>query len=390
MVMEGGESTSAPSITFNAEGVSVVHIVDNLNVGGTELNVLKISKALRDRGADVRVVLTGQEGPLEREYRAIGVPLTRAGYGRFTSRSILADLARLSEEVHRSMPTVVHTHDRYSNLAAALMPRPASSGAVYVASHRYGMPQERGWRMALRLAYWRADKVLANGPGAARIARRLMVGAQEPIVIPNFLEEWCFERNEAFEEATQTEIDEPRLPVVRLGFVGRLEPLKRTEWLLFVAERLRDCAIPFHLSVVGAGSRRVALEQLASEMGVSKFLTFHGELPRRPLPHGAFDILLLSSKNEGTPNTVMEAMACGVPVVATDVGGTSGVVDHGVTGLLTDANDRDAFVQAVVELASNEEKRRALGNAARQRAMLLWREDRVVRDLIELIYLSGL
>jgi len=105
---------------------------------------------------------------------------------------------------------------------------------------------------------------------------------------------------------------------LRVGFVGRLSPEKGPDVLLSAAARI-DAAI--QLSFVGEGRERPALETRAQEMGVGSRVTWHGAVPDAARLLAAFDVLVLSSRTDGTPIVLFEAMAAGVPIVASAVGG---------------------------------------------------------------------
>ncbi len=127
--------------------------------------------------------------------------------------------------------------------------------------------------------------------------------------------------------------------------VGRLVPLKGHDILLRALAELPDC----RLWIVGEGPERGRLQALAAELGVADRVDFHGALPQDRLPalYAAADLLLLASDNEGWPNVLLEAMACGTPVVATAVGGIPEVIAEPVAGRLVRERRPAAFVQAI-------------------------------------------
>jgi glycosyltransferase involved in cell wall biosynthesis len=155
---------------------------------------------------------------------------------------------------------------------------------------------------------------------------------------------------------------------VVVGFVGRLIPLKRLDLLIQATARLR-CELPdarVEFLVLGDGPLRPALEEQATQSGVP--VRFVGTQPASTwLP--LFDILALASQSEGLPMSVLEAMAVGVAVVATAVGGLSEVVVNGETGLLVPPGDGNALLDAMRILVLRPEWRRAMGTAARARAV---------------------
>jgi glycosyltransferase involved in cell wall biosynthesis len=134
-----------------------------------------------------------------------------------------------------------------------------------------------------------------------------------------------------------------------IGHVGRLSPEKGQARLLRVLPRVREKVPRARLVIVGDGPEMESLRTLARTLGVEEVTRFCGYRSDVPEVFANLDLLVLSSDTEGLPNVVLEAMATGVPVVATAVGGTPEVVEHGVTGLLVPAGDEAALAAAIVE-----------------------------------------
>lgn len=158
-----------------------------------------------------------------------------------------------------------------------------------------------------------------------------------------------------------------------VGTVGRLEAVKGQELLLrawpLVEERLPKASRALRLVLVGDGSRRAALEALARELGIADRVIFAGARADVPEALRAFDVFVLPSLNEGISNTILEAMACGLPVVATRVGGNPELIDEGVTGRLVAPTDPAALADAIVAIAADEATRQRMAQAAREQAV---------------------
>jgi glycosyltransferase involved in cell wall biosynthesis len=133
--------------------------------------------------------------------------------------------------------------------------------------------------------------------------------------------------------------------------------------LIRALDRVNDVT----LVVVGDGSERGALETLADDLDVTGKIRWAGHRRDVPFLLPAFDLFIQPSLHEGLPNTVLEAMAAGLPVVATDVGGTPEVVVDGVTGLLVPPRDSSALAEAVAMLLSDQNLRHDMGQAGRER-----------------------
>jgi len=166
---------------------------------------------------------------------------------------------------------------------------------------------------------------------------------------------------------------------VLLVFVGRVVPIKRLDVLLQALAQARSSGPRLRLAVVGDGEERPRLERQASELGIADdvlFLGYRREL--RPI-FAAADIAVLSSDNEGTPVSLIEAAAAGLPAVATDVGGVREVVSE-ETGILVPRGDAGALAGALVEMTAGPELRARFGAAARERAIGRYGADRLLGD----------
>ncbi len=154
-----------------------------------------------------------------------------------------------------------------------------------------------------------------------------------------------------------------------VAIVARLVPIKAHEMFLRAAARVRERLPTSQFLVVGDGERRQALETLAGELGLGASVRFLGW--RRDLERVYADawVVALTSRNEGSPVSLIEAMAAGRPVVATRVGGVPDLVEEGVTGHLVPPGDADALARAMTDLLLDAGRRRAFGQAARARVV---------------------
>lgn len=152
-------------------------------------------------------------------------------------------------------------------------------------------------------------------------------------------------------------------------YAGRLRTRKAVAVLLEAFARLRREVPGAALVLVGDGEQRPALEDQARRLGIEKAVRFTGAVPRDEMARrlAAADLFCLPSLYEGFPLAILEAMAAGLPVVATAVAGVPEAVEHGVTGLLVPPEDADALARALGELARDPERRRLLGEAGRRK-----------------------
>jgi glycosyltransferase involved in cell wall biosynthesis len=167
---------------------------------------------------------------------------------------------------------------------------------------------------------------------------------------------------------------------VLLTFVGRLVPIKRVDVLLRAFARARESGAPVRLGVVGDGDLRPELEALASELGVRDRVWFAGYRGAMLPVAAASDVAVLSSDNEGTPVSLIEAAAAGTPAVSTKVGGVADVVRDD-TGLLAPAGDFESLGRVIAATAEDAEGRIAMGARAREHVASRFSVKRLVADV---------
>jgi glycosyltransferase involved in cell wall biosynthesis len=220
-----------------------------------------------------------------------------------------------------------------------------------------------------------AVSIVANSEGLQQLAR-----ASDPFpvdFIPNGVD------TEKFHPATATNED----GVFRVLAVGRLQEQKNNAFAMRVLAGVR-ARIPQRLEyhIVGDGPLRSDLQKHAVNLGLAEQVFWHGWLPREQLPeqYRSCDCLLHPTLYEGMPNVVLEAMATGLPVIASDVSGNTQLVRDGRSGFLCALDDETAFANALVNLASNAQQRQHFGHAARRIAETEYSWDTVASRYLDI------
>jgi glycosyltransferase involved in cell wall biosynthesis len=166
-----------------------------------------------------------------------------------------------------------------------------------------------------------------------------------------------------------------------VGWVGRMTAVKRTDDVLRAFRGLLEGGVDAFLVLVGDGPDREHLERYAHDLGVVRRCLFVGYQNDVARFYDAMDVLLLPSANEGTPVSVIEALAAGRPVVATRVGGVPDVIRDGVDGFLVEAGDAGTLAARLDELARDPERRRRMGSAGQARVLERYAVDRLIDDI---------
>ena len=347
--------------------IRVLFVVGNFVAGGAERHLLELWRRI-DRGRfEVVVACFRREGQFLADVEALGWPVHELGVDRRVyDASGARGLARLVRLAARVRPDVVHGYLFGPNLFAALAGRLTGVRAVVVAKRNVDAFETPRQRRAQRLAHRLATHVTAVSAAVAESAAALGVPRGRITVIPNGVDV------ERFAGADEPAAARRRLlpggddgaPLV--GSVGCLAPRKDYGTLLEALAALAARGRAFRAAVVGDGPERAALEARRAALGLEGRVAFLGERDdvERLLP--GMDVFVLSSREEGIPNALLEAMAAGRPCVATAVGGTPEVLRDGETGWLVPAGSAAALAGALGEALDRPEEARRRGAAARR------------------------
>jgi glycosyltransferase involved in cell wall biosynthesis len=273
---------------------------------------------------------------------------------------------RLRRHIQLLNPDIVHTW----LFAANAYGRQAAFGAGVrhvVAGERCVDPWKASWQLAIdRALARRTERIVTNSSGVKDFYVSRGLPAEKFVIIPNGVDAAADGKPAVSRESLLAELSLP--PDARLiGAVGRLWPQKRLKDLIWAADLLKTTRDGAHLLIIGDGPHRSRLERYRDQDEVQDRVHFLGERDDVPrlMPH--FDVLWLASEYEGQSNAIMEAMAAGVPVIATDIPGNRDLVVNNVTGYLVPVGDRYEFTRRTDWLLSDESLRKRFGAAGKER-----------------------
>ena len=359
--------------------IRVAYCLDSFAIGGTELNAIRTAEALDPERIELSIFYLQNRGPLRSRYERLGVPMTHFPIPNLYSPRTAVQGVRLARLLRRETVDVVHSHDIYCNIFVVPWVRTLTSCSV-IASRRWGHEASR--RELGTINRWSsllAHRVLANSSSVAGlIAREEAVPRKKIVEIPNFLSENAFEVSDEEVRAAQRRAWGLPDGAFVLGIVARLSPVKNHVLLLSAMAQL-DAR--FHLVVIGDGPLRAELEERARQLQIESRVHFAGEVISHRNLHEVFDVSVLCSLSEGFPNSLIEAMAAGRPVVATPVGGVTDAVTHGVTGLLVPVDDPAPLVDALRMLEADPLLRIRLGEASREAVRVKFGQETVIEKL---------
>ena len=332
----------------NLAQLKVCFLAGTLGQGGAERQLFHILHALRRNGAVPRVLYLRQNEFWEGRIRELGVPVIRVG----GATSKLGRLYGILKELRREPPLIFQSQHFYTNAyagAAARMLGLASIGAL----RSNGLMElrdcgrTRGW-----LNLHTPQVLAANSRAAMQYAATRGLAQARLFLLSNVVDTACFSPARCRGAGP-----------VRLISVGRLIGSKRFDRFISLIARLRlrlGCEV--NGTIVGDGPLRERLRAQASALGLpSSAIELRGSLAELAPVYRQADVFVMTSEYEGTPNVLLEAMASGLPVVATNVGGVPEIIRHGQNGFLVDGDDDEGLCAALERLSREPQLRFSMG-----------------------------
>ncbi|MBF6596180.1 MAG: glycosyltransferase [Thermaceae bacterium] len=340
---------------------SIVFLITALGLGGAETQVVRLAAGLAERGWRVSVVSMVPKAHNAEALEQLGVPVFSLNMppGFPDPRGVLT----LVRYLRQHQPTILHAHMVHANLLARVVRLLAPVKVVISTAHN--IDEGGRWR---ELAYRLSDP-LANlttqvsQAGLERYVRVGAVAAHKIRFVPNGINTAEFRPNPLERQRLRDELGLGR-DFVWLA-AGRLTEAKDYPNLLEAFQKVqqRDS----RLLIGGTGELLEALKTLVQNLGIAERVGFLGLRKDMPSLMNAADGFVLSSAWEGLPMVLLEASACGLPMVATDVGGNREAVHQGVTGFLVPPKDSTSLASAMSKLmALPPSQRRQMGEAARK------------------------
>jgi glycosyltransferase involved in cell wall biosynthesis len=338
-------------------------LIDSFTIGGTELNAIKVAESLSRRSVALTVFHFQDVGPLRERYESIGADLIHVPLHHFISMSAVRAIAQINRESRARNVQLLHTHCVYSNVLGAGVRRLSTTRMPLLASRRWtGYAARKELHTLNAYAQSAADAVLVNSPGLVSVVRKESPRAK-PVYVPNILPPASFRIVSTKErQAARAAVGLPVEGMI-VGYVARLVPVKDHRTLLKAWQRVAQRRPDAALAIIGTGALRSELETYAHDMGIADSVYFTGELRPESLPHALVDIAVMTSLDEGFPNSLLEAMAQRVPVIATNVGGVPDLIVDCRNGLLVAKGDDAALADAVTNLLADGSRRSLLAQA---------------------------
>jgi len=343
--------------------LAITHLCAPAHVGGLETVVQGLAEGQRRRGHRVRVLAVVEP---EADPSAFLDPLRTSGVEveclTLGARAYLSEVRRVRELLRTWDADILHTHGYRSDLLHGWSARQMGIATV-TTLHGFSM---RGGRSSLfehvqRRVVGRFDAVVAVSAPIADTLVNLGIPRDRVHVVPNA---WKPPRDPLARPDARRELgvgDDEAL----IGWVGRLFPIKGCD--VFLRALAATASEGWVAHIVGDGPEREPLETLAEQLGLGDRVRFAGAIPDAARLFSALDLYVLSSRSEGTPMVLLEAMGAGVPIVATAVGGVPDVIAPPHQGWLVPPEDPGALAEAIDSALTDDARRATVSAAGRAR-----------------------
>lgn len=381
--------------TASDSPVRLLRVIARLNIGGPAIQAISMTRLLEDRGYETTLVRGSEapgEGSMDDLAEALRVrPVHVRSLQRNPGFGDLRALAALIGIVTRQRPAIVHTHaakaGTLGRLAAVLAPGRSSRVIVHTfhghSLRGYFSSRTQSIYLAIeRFLAGRTDRLIAVSEEVRDDLVELGVAPAERFeVIPlGFdLSPFTVEEQERAQRGRRLRAELGIPEQARLvTLIARLVAIKRVDRFLRIASLLAD-RDDVRFMIVGDGELRDELHASAPARALAGRLTWPGF--RRDMPDVCFasDIVALTSENEGTPVSLIEAQAAATPVISTNVGGVASVVRSG--GLLVEPDDEQGFAKAIVRLLDDPEMAKRMAEAGREHVQRTFAQQRLLDDL---------
>lgn len=388
--------------THTTEPLRILRLIARLNIGGPAIQAIRLTAALNDEHFK-SLLVTGVVGQNEGDMRyladQLGVePVVIPTLGREIHwYDDVLTLIKLIRIMRQFKPDLIHTHTAKAGTLGRLAALVAGNSKKvhtfhgHVFSGYFSPWKTRLFILIERFLAKRTDRIIAISARQKHdLCNVYAIAPDEKVtVVPLGLDLQPFAEVAAQDHASRNLFGlQPQHLVVTIA--GRLVPIKNHKMFLQVAQKVACEMEHARFLIVGEGELRVKLEAYAQELGISDKVLFAGwHKEMRPV-YAASDIVVLTSLNEGTPVSLIEAMASARAVVTTEVGGVADFVEDGVDGFYVPSGNVDAMVSRVLLLARDASMRLKMGAHGREQVLRLFDFGRLRRDVEDLyVHVSG-
>jgi len=340
-------------------------------LGGGEKHLLLLTKDAKERGFAVYVICQSSSG-LEKALKKVGIETIPIN---FMSKNFVSTVLRIAKKLKFVKADILHTHGFFCNIIGRIAGRMSQIPIIISTVHcNPNSPlsfNQSAIKLIIQYIRNKIDNFTAKFTDAViAVSEDIRCGLIEQGVLKEKIEVIyngvsLEELNVAVEGNNSFDLDIKRGEKV-VGFLGRLEPVKGIDYFIKAAEIIKSKFNNVKFVIAGDGSIRPNLEKMVKQMGLTKDFIFTGYVDDAVSLISKFDVFVLPSLSEGLNLSLVEALAIGRAIVATNVGGNSEVIIDGETGLLVPPKNAQALANAILFLLENPEVVRKYGEKGKR------------------------
>ena len=339
--------------------MNILYLTNHLNVGGITSYVFSLARGMKERGHNVYIASSG--GGLLQKFKEEGVifvPLPIKTKSELSPK-ILISMYKLSHLLKRYRIEIIHSNSRTTQVLASVLAKYKDFRHVTTC---HGFFKRRITRRIF--GTWGKSVIAVSRPVKEHLIRDFGVREQDITLIYNGIEAARFEnKDQNFRNEMKKTLGLADCPVV--GIVGRLSDVKGHRYLIEAMQKVLQKIPQARLLIVGEGKMKKKLVALSRHKAIEKSILFIPSVKETRDVLSIMDVFVMPSLKEGLGLALMEAMAAGLAVIGSDVGGIKDLIRHDVNGLLVRPADISGLASDISALLEDTEKRRSLGQEAR-------------------------
>ena len=349
----------------------IIFLIGQLGMGGYEKQMTLLVNSIDQSEYIPLIIVWGDEkGPYNDQLVSNGFEVVS-----LSGFNVLKKILIIRDYIKRNSSKIIHNYSFYLNLItwlASLFTSAQPIGAI----RSNVVYESKSMSMLIKfLNLWLPTMIVFNNFSAKKYLQSTIClpSKKDSIVIQNGIDISLYPKVKYKDGST-----------TKLICVGSLTEIKRQDWLIRIAKRLDSCKVDIHIDIIGDGPLYNDLKNQIQNLGLQKIITLHGNQDS-PIDYLLMaDIFLHPSSAEGFPNAVLEAMAVGLPIIATEVGDIPLMIEDNKQGFVTAKDNFNLFYQRLLYLIENPDRRQEFGLAAMKKAEREYTHDQLIKNIVNL------
>ncbi|PWR71772.1 GT4 family glycosyltransferase PelF [Methanospirillum stamsii] len=321
-------------------------------LAGAELASYNLAKHLTRLGHDVHIITTHDPG-LPYFHMMEGIYVHRIPYSKFKIVGTLSFCLAIFQTINKIKPSIIQVQGIGVGFISPLILKKLLKIPYIVCGRGSDVYLPNIYtKIISKMILQNADAIVALTDNMRQKMNEIL--DREIYIIPNGIDLNSFH---AISPYSMLEKDK-----INIIFIGRLHPVKGIQYLIKAIKQVHEKIPQVRLVLIGEGEQRKSLEDLVERLGIEDCVIFFGSIPNNRIPDilNRADIFTLSSLSEGFPTVILEAMACGIPIVASRVGGIPDIMQNGVNGYLVEPKNPDDIAKKILDLLQHDDLRQEI------------------------------